>query len=106
MCGINIIVFYSSIIFEVSGIDVYIVFWVSFGFGFINFFFVWFVVYMIDIFGCCFLFFFMFFNMFWSFLVVGFCYLIDGDKEESIVRLVVVVIFVYIFVVFYFLGLY
>lgn len=40
-------------------------------------------------------------NMFWSLLVAGLCYLIDGDQEESTARLAAVATFIYIFAAFY-----
>lgn len=51
MCGINIIAFYSSTIFEAGGVKPYTALWASFGFGLINFLFAWPAVYTIDTFG-------------------------------------------------------
>lgn len=101
MCGINIIAFYSSTIFQASGIDAYTALWASFGFGLINFLFAFPAFYTIDTFGRRSLLLFTFPNMFWSLLVAGLCYLIDGDKEESTARLAAVATFVYIFAAFY-----
>jgi sugar porter (SP) family MFS transporter len=101
MCGINIIAFYSSTIFEASGIDGYTALWASFGFGLINFLFAWPAVYTIDTFGRRSLLLFTFPNMFWSLLVAGLCYLIDPGQEESTARLAAVATFIYIFAAFY-----
>lgn len=105
MCGINIIAFYSSTIFEASGIDGYTALWASFGFGLINFLFAWPAVYTIDTFGRRSLLLFTFPNMFWSLLVAGLCYLIDPGQEESTARLAAVATFIYIFAAFYSPGM-
>lgn len=52
MCGINIIVFYFFIVFIDVGVDKKKVFFVFWGFGLVNFFFVFLVIWIIDIFGC------------------------------------------------------
>lgn len=43
--------------------------------------------------------------MFWSLLVAGLCYLIDGDQKESTARLGAVATFIYIFAAFYSPGM-
>lgn len=60
--------FYSSTIFEQSGISAYTALWASFGFGLINFLFAWPAVYTIDTFGRRALLLFTFPNMFWTLL--------------------------------------
>ncbi|KAG6360786.1 hypothetical protein INS49_011853 [Diaporthe citri] len=51
MCGINIIAFYSSTIFEQAGTSAYIALIASFGFGLVNFVFAWPAIWTIDTFG-------------------------------------------------------
>ncbi|KAL2274678.1 hypothetical protein FJTKL_02973 [Diaporthe vaccinii] len=51
MCGINIIAFYSSTIFEQAGTSAYIALIASFGFGLVNFVFAWPAIWTIDSFG-------------------------------------------------------
>ncbi|OAA37413.1 sugar transporter [Metarhizium rileyi] len=101
MCGINIIAFYSSTIFQQSGIDEYTALWASFGFGLINFLFAWPAVWTIDTFGRRALLLFTFPNMFWTLLVAGLCYLVDKDVENSTARIASVATFVYLFAAFY-----
>ncbi|CAK7213648.1 hypothetical protein SEUCBS140593_001915 [Sporothrix eucalyptigena] len=97
MCGINIISFYSSSIFEQSGVSSYTALWASFGFGLINFLFAWPAVFTMDTWGRRTLLLFTFPNMFWSLLTAGLCYLIT-DKNA---RIAAVATFVYIFAAFY-----
>ncbi|RDA90098.1 hypothetical protein CP533_2562 [Ophiocordyceps camponoti-saundersi (nom. inval.)] len=101
LCGINIISFYSSTIFTLSGVDPYTALWASFGFGLINFIFAWPAVWTIDTFGRRALLLFTFPNMFWTLLVAGLCYLIDAGSEHSTARLAAVATFVYLFAAFY-----
>lgn len=51
MCGINIIAFYSSSIFEQAGTSAYTALIASFGFGLVNFVFAWPAIWTIDTFG-------------------------------------------------------
>lgn len=51
MCGINIIAFYSSSIFEEAGTTAYNALVASFGFGLVNFMFAWPAIWTIDTFG-------------------------------------------------------
>ena len=51
MCGINIIAFYSSTIFEDAGTSQYEALIASFGFGLVNFVFAWPAIWTIDTFG-------------------------------------------------------
>ncbi|ERT00947.1 hypothetical protein HMPREF1624_02182 [Sporothrix schenckii ATCC 58251] len=97
MCGINIISFYSSTIFEQSGISAYTALWASFGFGLINFIFAWPAVFTMDTWGRRTLLLFTFPNMFWTLLTAGLCYLIN-DKNA---RIAAVATFIYLFAAFY-----
>ncbi|CAK7216857.1 hypothetical protein SCUCBS95973_002951 [Sporothrix curviconia] len=97
MCGINIISYYSSTIFEQSGVSAHTALWASFGFGLINFVFAWPAVFTMDTWGRRALLLFTFPNMFWSLLTAGLCYLITDEHS----RIAAVATFVYIFAAFY-----
>ncbi|CAK7270212.1 hypothetical protein SEPCBS57363_003991 [Sporothrix epigloea] len=97
MCGINIIAYYSSTIFEQSGVSAHTALWASFGFGLINFIFAWPAVFTMDTWGRRALLLFTFPNMFWSLLTAGLCYLIKDEHS----RIAAVATFVYIFAAFY-----
>ncbi|EPE02860.1 sugar transporter [Ophiostoma piceae UAMH 11346] len=97
MCGINIISFYSSTIFQQSGISAYTALWASFGFGLINFIFAWPAVFTMDTFGRRTLLLFTFPNMFWTLLTAGLCYLIADENS----RIAAVATFIYLFAAFY-----
>ncbi|KAG0653077.1 Polyol transporter [Hyphodiscus hymeniophilus] len=98
MCGINIIAFYSSTIFEESGFTAYHALWASFGFGLINFIFAFPALWTIDTFGRRSLLLFTFPNMAWSLLTAGLCALISKSLTA---HLALVAMFVYIFAMFY-----
>lgn len=98
MCGINIIAFYSSTIFQASGLSVRDALLVSFGFGLVNFTFAWPAVYTIDTFGRRGLLNFTFPNMAWSLLAAGLCLLIPMGSEA---RIGLVALFIFIFAAFY-----
>ncbi|ROW10764.1 hypothetical protein VPNG_05145 [Cytospora leucostoma] len=98
MCGINIIAFYSSSIFEAAGTSAYEALLASFGFGLVNFVFAWPAIWTIDTFGRRSLLLFTFPNMAWSLLAAGLCNLIPGTGS---VHLGLVALFVYIFAAFY-----
>lgn len=97
MCGINVISFFSSSIFqEVTG-NVTQSMWASWGFGLINFLFAIPAFYTIDTFGRRSLLLFTFPNMFWTLLVAGLSYLItDGDAKLGMMAT-----FIYLFTIFY-----
>ncbi|ORY63954.1 and other transporter-domain-containing protein [Pseudomassariella vexata] len=98
MCGINIIVFYSSTVFRESGTDDFGALLASFGFGLVNFVFAWPAIWTIDTFGRRSLLLFTFPNMAWTLLAAGLCTLIPGEKGA---HLVLVALFVYLFGAFY-----
>lgn len=98
MCGINIIAFYSSTIFEDSGFSSFQALCASFGFGAINFVFAFPAIWTIDTFGRRALLLFTFPNMAWSLLAAGLCALIPVENKA---HLGLVAVFVYIFAMFY-----
>jgi MFS family permease len=98
MCGINIIAFYSSTIFENSGFSAYQALWASWGFGLINFLFAFPALWTIDTFGRRALLLFTFPNMAWSLLAAGLCALISTKVTA---HLALVAMFIYIFAMFY-----
>lgn len=101
MCGINIISFYSSTIFQLSGVSSFTALWASWGTGLINFVFAWPAVWTIDTFGRRTLLLFTFPNMFWTLLAGGLCFLIQKEVVESTARLAAVATFIYLFEAFY-----
>ncbi|KAG8162207.1 hypothetical protein KVR01_007972 [Diaporthe batatas] len=98
MCGINIIAFYSSSIFEEAGTTAYNALIASFGFGLVNFIFAWPAIWTIDTFGRRSLLLFTFPNMAWALLAAGLCNLIPGTGST---HLGLVAVFIYIFAAFY-----
>ncbi|KAK1765544.1 hypothetical protein QBC33DRAFT_516859 [Phialemonium atrogriseum] len=98
MCGINIIAFYSSTIFEEAGTTAFNALLASFGFGMVNFLFAWPAIWTIDTFGRRSLLLFTFPNMAWSLLAAGLCTLIPGKGGA---HMGLVALFVYIFAAFY-----
>ncbi|KAK1221071.1 hypothetical protein PQX77_016118 [Marasmius sp. AFHP31] len=98
MCGINIVVFYSSTIFVEAGYTQKQALLASFGFGLVNFVFAFPAVWTIDTFGRRNLLLFTFPNMAWSLLVAGFCFWIPTDNSA---RVPLIALFVFIFCAFY-----
>jgi sugar porter (SP) family MFS transporter len=98
MCGINIIAFYSSSVFEENGADAFHALLASFGFGLVNFVFAWPAIWTIDTFGRRSLLLFTFPNMAWCLLAAGLCSLIPVEK---VAHLATVAMFIYIFAAFY-----
>ncbi|KAE8145681.1 hypothetical protein BDV25DRAFT_170413 [Aspergillus avenaceus] len=98
MCGINIIAFYSSTIFEKAGANNIEALLASFGFGFVNFLFAWPAVWTIDTFGRRWLLLATFPNMCWTLLAAGFCFWIP---DSSRAHLGMIALFIYLFNVFY-----
>jgi MFS family permease len=109
MCGINIISFYSSTLFQDAGASVNNALLASWGFGLINFVFAWPAVYTIDTYGRRALLLFTFPNMCWTLLAAGFAFYIDkGANSVDIIkanpsstRLGVIALFIYLFDAFY-----
>ncbi|EGD97782.1 polyol transporter [Trichophyton mentagrophytes] len=98
MCGINIIAFYSSTIFERAGANNITALLASFGFGLVNFVFAWPAVWTIDTFGRRGLLLFTFPNMFWTLLAAGMSFYIP---ESSPAHLGLIATFIYLFGAFY-----
>jgi sugar porter (SP) family MFS transporter len=98
MCGINIIAFYSSTIFQNAGASVTTALLASWGFGLVNFTFAWPAVWTIDTFGRRTLLLFTFPNMCWTLLAAGFCFYIPTDSRA---HLGMIAFFVYLFDAFY-----
>ncbi|KAF2177611.1 MFS transporter [Zopfia rhizophila CBS 207.26] len=98
MCGINIIAFYSSTVFEQAGANVTNSLLASWGFGLVNFVFAWPAIWTIDTFGRRSLLLFTFPQMCWTLLAAGLCYLIP---ESNKAHLGLVALFVYLFAAFY-----
>ncbi|KAK0103840.1 hypothetical protein ONS96_004950 [Cadophora gregata f. sp. sojae] len=98
MCGINIIAFYSSTIFEQSGANNITALLASFGFGLVNFVFAWPAIWTIDTFGRRGLLLFTFPNMCWSLLAAGMSYYISPSSRA---HLGLVTFFIYVYDAFY-----
>ncbi|KAJ5165345.1 uncharacterized protein N7500_007175 [Penicillium coprophilum] len=98
MCGINIISFYSSTIFQLAGASNIEALLASFGFGLINFVFAWPAVWTIDTFGRRGLLLFTFPQMCWTLLAAGFCFWIP---QSSNAHIGLIAFFVYLFDAFY-----
>ncbi|KAJ5552558.1 Major facilitator superfamily domain general substrate transporter [Penicillium frequentans] len=98
MCGINIIAFYSSTIFQLAGANNINALLASFGFGLINFVFAWPAVWSIDRFGRRGLLLFTFPQMCWTLLAAGFCFWIPRNNKA---HLGLVAFFIYLFDAFY-----
>ncbi|KAI0398099.1 sugar transporter-domain-containing protein [Xylariaceae sp. FL0594] len=98
LCGINIIAFYSSVVFEDAGFSKYQALLASLGFGAVNWLFAFPAFWTIDTFGRRSLLLFTFPNMFWTLLAAGLSTLIP---ESSPARIGLVAFFVYLFAAFY-----
>ncbi|KAK6530090.1 hypothetical protein TWF694_003462 [Orbilia ellipsospora] len=101
MCGINIMAFYSSSIFESAGATPKESLIASMGFGLINFLFAWPAVFTIDTYGRRSLLLFTFPQMAWTLLAAGFCFYIP---QSSTAHIALIALFVYIFTAFYSAG--
>ena len=98
MCGINIIAFYSSTVFSLSGANVTNSLLASWGFGLVNFVFAWPAISTIDTFGRRSLLLFTFPNMAWTLLAAGLCFLIP---QGSSAHLGMIALFINLFAAFY-----
>lgn len=99
MCGINIIAFYSSTVFEDAGASQYQALIFSLIFGAVNFLFAFPALWTIDTFGRRSLLLFTFPQMTWTLLAAGLCTLIS--KDAGTVRTGLVALFVFLFAAFY-----
>lgn len=97
MCGINIIAFYSSTVFEQAGADQYQALTFSLIFGAVNFLFAFPALKTIDTFGRRSLLLFTFPQMTWTLLAAGLCTLVQDNST----RTGLVALFVYLFAAFY-----
>ncbi|KAJ5808285.1 hypothetical protein N7474_009554 [Penicillium riverlandense] len=98
MCGINIIAFYSSTIFQQAQASPKEALFASWGFGLVNFLFAFPAVWTIDTFGRRNLLLFTFPQMAWTLLAGGFCFWIP---TESRAHLGMIALFVFLFAAFY-----
>ncbi|MCJ1408520.1 hypothetical protein MMC19_002595 [Ptychographa xylographoides] len=98
MCGINIIAFYSSTVFQQAGASNITALLASFGFGLVNFVFAWPAVWTIDTFGRRGLLLFTFPQMFWTLLAAGMSFF---TPMSSPAHLGLVAFFIYLFDAFY-----
>lgn len=98
MCGINIMAFYSSTIFENAGASSTEALFASWGFGLVNFLFAFPAIWTIDTWGRRTLLLFTFPQMAWSLLAAGFCFWIP---ESSSAHLPLIAMFIFIFAAFY-----
>lgn len=98
MCGINIISFYSSTVFEEAGASTKGALLASWGFGIVNFVFAFPALRTIDTFGRRSLLLFTFPQMAWTLLAAGFCFYIP---ESSKAHLGLIAMFIYLFAAFY-----
>lgn len=101
MCGINIIAFYSSSVFQEAGYNRLQCLLASWGFGLINFVFAIPAVFTIDTFGRRNLLLSTFPNMCWTLLCAGLMFLISPNSPA---RLPLIVLFIYLFAMFYSVG--
>ncbi|KAA6406412.1 MAG: MFS SP galactose:H+ symporter [Lasallia pustulata] len=98
MCGINIIAFYSSTIFQQAGASNITALLATWGFGLVNFVFAWPAVWTIDTFGRRGLLIFTFPQMFWTLLAAGMCFWIP---KSSNAHLGLIALFIFLFDAFY-----
>ncbi|THC92806.1 hypothetical protein EYZ11_007708 [Aspergillus tanneri] len=98
MCGINIVAFYSSTIFQQAGASTTGALFASWGFGLVNFLFAFPAVFTIDTYGRRTLLLFTFPQMAWTLLAAGFCFYIP---QESTAHLACIALFIFLFAAFY-----
>lgn len=98
MCGINIVAFYSSTIFEQAGASTTGALLASWGFGLVNFLFAFPAVWTIDTYGRRSLLLFTFPQMAWTLLAAGFSFYIPSESKA---HLGVVALFIFLFAAFY-----
>ncbi|PKY08346.1 galactose-proton symport [Aspergillus campestris IBT 28561] len=98
MCGINIVAFYSSTIFQEAGASVTEALFASWGFGLVNFIFAFPAIFTIDTYGRRALLLFTFPQMAWTLLAAGFSFYIPGDSKA---HLGCIALFVFLFAAFY-----
>ncbi|MCJ1312526.1 hypothetical protein MMC25_006200 [Agyrium rufum] len=98
MCGINIIAFYSSTIFQDAGASNVTALFVSWGFGLVNFVFAWPAVWTIDTWGRRTLLLFTFPQMAWTLFAAMGCNFIPQSNPA---HLALVALFVFMFSAFY-----
>ncbi|KAF8498008.1 general substrate transporter [Gautieria morchelliformis] len=100
MCGINIIAFYSSTIFQQAGGSQLTSLLASLGFGLVNFVFAWPAVRTIDTYGRRTLLLFTFPHMTWTLLAAGLSFI----PSNSNAHLGIIALFIFLFAAFYSAG--
>ncbi|KAL2800999.1 hypothetical protein BJX66DRAFT_106323 [Aspergillus keveii] len=98
MCGINIVAFYSSTIFQQANASYSESLWASWGFGLVNFVFAFPAVWTIDTFGRRSLLLFTFPQMAWTLLAAGFSFYVPSESKA---HLALIALFVFMFAAFY-----
>ncbi|KAF8527257.1 hypothetical protein JB92DRAFT_2868261 [Gautieria morchelliformis] len=98
MCGINIIAFYSSTVFEEANASQKTALLASFGFGLVNFVFAFPAVRTIDTYGRRTLLLFTFPQMAWTLLAAGFSFFIPSSSRA---HLGAIALFIFLFAAFY-----
>jgi MFS family permease len=98
MCGINIVAFYSSTIFQQANASYSESLWASWGFGLVNFLFAFPAVWTIDTFGRRSLLLFTFPQMAWTLLAAGFSFYVPSESKA---HLALIALFVFMFAAFY-----
>ncbi|PLB52826.1 galactose-proton symport [Aspergillus steynii IBT 23096] len=98
MCGINIVAFYSSTIFQEAGASVTEALFASWGFGLVNFLFAFPAVFTIDTYGRRTLLLFTFPQMAWTLLAAGFSFYIPTESKAHIGC---IALFIFLFAAFY-----
>ncbi|PYH92608.1 galactose-proton symport [Aspergillus ellipticus CBS 707.79] len=98
MCGINIVAFYSSTVFQQAGASVTGALFASWGFGLVNFLFAFPAIFTIDTWGRRALLLFTFPQMAWTLLAAGFSFYIPKGETA---HLACIAFFVFLFAAFY-----
>ncbi|KAJ6167083.1 Major facilitator superfamily domain general substrate transporter [Penicillium chermesinum] len=98
MCGINIIAFYSSTVFQNAGASTTGARFASWGFGLVNFLFAFPAVWTIDTWGRRSLLLFTFPQMAWTLLAAGFCFYVPGTNGGHLGS---IALFIFLFAAFY-----
>ncbi|KAL1853479.1 hypothetical protein Plec18170_005476 [Paecilomyces lecythidis] len=98
MCGINIVAFYSSTVFQQAGATTTGALLASWGFGLVNFLFAFPAVWTIDTYGRRSLLLFTFPQMAWTLLAAAFSFYIPSESKA---HLGIIALFVFLFAAFY-----
>ncbi|KAJ5386022.1 Major facilitator superfamily domain general substrate transporter [Penicillium cosmopolitanum] len=98
MCGINIIAFYSSTVFQSAGASDTDALFASWGFGLVNFLFAFPAIWTIDTYGRRALLLFTFPQMAWTLLAAAFCFYVPGNGGAHLGS---IALFIFLFAAFY-----